>query len=132
MSLTDQERQTIVNMELEKAHRTFSDMEFCANEQRWEAAANRLYYALFHAVLALLISEGLKVKSHRGILSLFGQHFVRTGSFSHEDGALLSNLVIMRDNADYNLSFEATEEKIKPYIEPTRKMIERIETYILR
>ena len=69
MSLSDQERQTIVSMELEKAQRTFSDMEFCANEQKWEAAANRLYYALFHAVSALLISGGHNIKSHRGTLS---------------------------------------------------------------
>ena len=130
MNLSDQERQTIVSMELEKAQRTFSDMEFCANEQKWEAAANRLYYALFHAVSALLISGGHNVKSHRGILSIFGQYYVRTGRFPREDGSLLSDLVIMRDNADYNLFFEATEEKVRPYIEPTRKMIERIETFI--
>lgn len=132
MSLSDQERQTIVNMEMKKANRTFSDMELCANEQRWEAASNRLYYALFHAVSALLINDGHNVKSHRGTLSMFGQHYVRTGCFSREDGALLSDLVIMRDNADYNLFFEASEEKIAPYIEPTRKLIEKIEAYILR
>ena len=130
MSLSDKERQTIVSMEMEKARRTFSDMEFCASEQKWEAAANRLYYALFHAVSALLICSGHNVKSHRAILSLFGQHFVRTGIFSREDGSLLSDLVIMRDNADYNLFYEATEKKIAPYIDPTRQLIEKIETYI--
>ena len=130
MSLSEQERQTIVNMEMEKARRTFSDMEFCAKEKKWESAANRLYYALFHAVSALLISGGHNVKSHRGTLSMFGQYYVRTGIFSREDGSLLSDLVIMRDNADYNLFFEATEEKIAPYIEPTRELISKIESYI--
>lgn len=130
MELSDKDRRTIVLMELEKAHKTFDDMEFCAKEQKWEAAANRLYYALFHAVSALLISGGLNVKSHRGILSLFGQHYVRTGLFASEDGSLLSDLVIMRDNADYNLFFEATQEKIFPYIEPTKSLIKKIEMYI--
>jgi hypothetical protein len=36
----------------------------------------------------------------------------------------------MRDNADYNLFFEASEEKIAPNIEPTRKLIAKIERYI--
>ena len=130
MSLSDNERKTIVRMEMEKARKTFADMEFCAHVQKWEAAANRIYYALFHAISALLINGGLNVKSHRGILSLFGQHFVRTGIFTREDGSLLSDLVIMRDNADYNLFFEANEEKIAPYIEPTRQFIEKIEKYI--
>ena len=130
MSLSDQERQTIVSMEIEKAKRTFADMEFCANDHKWEAAANRLYYALFHAVSALLVSGGHNVKSHRGTLSQFGQHYVRTGIFSREDGSLLSDLVIMRENADYNLFFEATAEKIAPYIEPARQLIDKIEKYI--
>lgn len=130
MNLSDSERATIVSLELDKAHKTFADMEFCAKEQKWEAAANRLYYALFHAVSALLINGGQNVKSRRGIMSLFGQQYVRTGLFSREDGSLLSDLVIMRDNADYNLFFEASEEKIVPYIEPTRQLIGKIETYI--
>ena len=130
MSLSDSDRQAIVRLELAKARNTFADTVLCANEQRWESAANRLYYSLFHAVSALLINAGLSVKSHRGILSLFGQQFVRTGIFSRADGSLISDLVIMRDNADYNCFFEATEEKIQPYIEPTRLLIEKIERHI--
>lgn len=34
MSLNDKERKTIVHMEMEKAHKTFSDMLFCAREQK--------------------------------------------------------------------------------------------------
>lgn len=38
----------------------------------------------------------------------------------------------MRDNADYNVSFEATEDKIAPYIEPTRQLIDKIKASVLR
>lgn len=131
MSLSENERRIIVNREIEKSKRTFEDVLFCAQEGKWEAAANRLYYALFHAMAALLVSDGHQVKSHRGILAMFGEHYVRTEIFSKQDGALLSELVIMRDNADYNCFFEADEEKLAPYIEPTRKLIEKIKQYIV-
>lgn len=130
MSLNENERQIIVSLELEKAERAFDDVEFCAKEGRRESAANRLYYALFHAMSALLISDGYTVKSHRGVISMFGEHYVRTDIFSKQDGSLLSELVIMRDNADYNCFFEADEEKLKPFIEPTKQLIEKIERYI--
>ena len=130
MSLSDNERQIIVCRELEKAERTFDVVLFCAKEGKWETAANRIYYALFHAVSALLVSDGYHVKSHRGILAMFGEHYVKTGLFSKKDGSLLSDLVIMRDNADYNCFFEADEEKLTPYIEPTRLLIEKIKQYI--
>ena len=130
MSLSEQERSIIVNHELAKADRTFEDVLFCMTERKWEAAANRLYYALFHAMSALLICDGYQVKSHRGILAMFGEHYVRTEIFSKKDGSLLSDLVIMRDNADYNCFFEANEEKLQPYIEPTRLLLEKIKQYI--
>ena len=130
MSLSENERSIIVNREIEKAEKTFDDVLFCVRANKWETAANRLYYALFHAMSALLISDGHQVKSHRGVLVLFGEHYVRTEKFSKKDGALLSDLVIMRDNADYNCFFEADEEKLKPYLEPTRLLIEKIKQYI--
>ncbi len=130
MSLSENERSIIVSREIEKAERTFDDVLFCSRENKWEAAANRLYYALFHAINALLVSDGHQVKSHRGILAVFGEHYVRTELFSKKDGALLSDLVIMRDNADYNCFFEADEEKLKPYLDPTRLLIEKIKQYI--
>ena len=130
MSLSENERSIIVNRELEKSERTFDDVLFCAKEGKWEAAANRLYYALFHAMSAVLICDGYQVKSHRGILAMFGEHYVRTEIFPQADGSLLSELVIMRDNADYNCFFEATEERLEQYIEPTRKLIDKIKQYI--
>ena len=130
MSLSENERQIVVNLELEKAKRTLDDMSFCLQEGKWEAAANRLYYALFHAVSALLICDGYNVRSHRGTMALFGEHYIRTGIFERKDGSLFSDLVIMRDNADYNCFFEATEEKLAPYIEPTRQLIAKIDCYI--
>ena len=130
MSLTNEERQIIVNLELEKAQTTFEAMELCAREKAFESAANRIYYAAFHAVSALLIHNGFNVKSHRGVMALFGEHFIRTGFFSKADGALFSDLVIMRDNADYNCFYEITEEKLTPYIEPTRQLIAKIKRYV--
>ena len=47
------------------------------------------------------------------------------------ESSLLSDLVLMRDNADYNCFFEADEEKLQPYIEPTRLLIEKIKQYIV-
>ena len=47
-------------MQLEKAHKNFGQIELLCQVGYWDNVANRLYYALFHAVSALLISEGHK------------------------------------------------------------------------
>jgi len=130
MGLTDTEREIIVNLELEKSQKTFFEMEYCIQGNLWNSAANRLYYSMFHAISALLISDGLSVKSHRGVMALFGQNYVKSGLFTKEEGALFSDLVIMRDNADYNCFYEADEEKLRPYVEPARQLINKIKQYI--
>ena len=130
MSLTDNERKIVVDLELEKAQKTFRELDVLMNARMWNTAANRLYYALFHAVSALLINDGRAVKSHRGVLAQFGQYYVREGIFSRDDGRILSELVIMRDNADYNCFYEAAEENVQSYIAPVRDLIEKIRNYI--
>ena len=57
MSLREEERQVIVTLELEKADKTWAQMEVQIEAEQWELVANRLYYALFHAVSALLIHD---------------------------------------------------------------------------
>ena len=130
MSLTDNERRVVVELELEKAQKTFRELDVLMNANMWNTAANRIYYALFHAVSALLINDGHAVKSHRGVLVQFGQHYVREGIFSGDDGRVLSELVILRDNADYNCFYEAAEENVRSYIVPVRDLIEKIRNYI--
>lgn len=40
-------------------------------------AANRLYYASYYAVSALLISYGIVVRSHDGVKRMLGPHFLK-------------------------------------------------------
>lgn len=44
MSLSDEERQTLVRMELQKAHDAYEDIGVLQQAGRWSGAANRLYY----------------------------------------------------------------------------------------
>lgn len=55
MSLTNEERRTLVALELKKARETYEEIGILTAANRWSGAANRLYYAVFHAVSALLI-----------------------------------------------------------------------------
>lgn len=61
MSLTGDERTTLVTLELKKALETYEEIEVLANANKWSGAANRLYYAVFHAINALLIHDGHSV-----------------------------------------------------------------------
>ena len=126
MSLTAEERQIMVSLEYEKALRFLNQARKNAEIEEWDVVANRLYYALFHAVSALLIHDGHKVGTHKGAVMVFGQHYVRTGIFSPQEGRFYSQLQTMREKADYNSNWQTTEDIILPVIEPVGLFIEKI------
>ena len=126
MSLTEEERKIIVGLELEKARKAFAQTAELRKLGYWDTVANRLYYAVFHAVSALLIRDGHKVNTHKGAISAFGLNYIRTGVLPQELGRLYSDLQIMRNNSDYNCSYDVTREEIEPKIEQAERFIARI------
>lgn len=84
MSLTEETRTNLINLYLEKAYSTLTDAEGAVSLNAWGMAANRLYYAMFHATTALLVRDGIPVGSHRGIKALFGQNYILQGKFTSE------------------------------------------------
>ena len=130
MSLKEEDRKIMVSLELEKADSTFAEHEGLTEKGYWNTLANRLYYALFHAVSALLISDSHEVGSHRGAAIRFHQYYVRQGIFTEDEGAFYSQMETLREKADYNCFFKVSEADIKARIEPTRQFIDKIRQYI--
>ena len=79
----------------------------------WDTAANRMYYAIFHAVLALLIKDGYKASTHKGTMSLFGQYYVKTGKFTADEAWLYTELQSLREKSDYNVAVTAREKRLQ-------------------
>ena len=132
MSLKEEERQVIVTLELEKADKIWSQLGVQVQAQLWDMAANRLYYALFHAVSALLIHDHHEVGTHRGAVNKFSLYYVKQGIFTKADGRLYSRLQGLREDGDYNCSFDVEQGEVEEKIEPTRQLIDKIKHYITK
>lgn len=130
MSLSPEERKIVVGLELEKADKFLSQANSVATLGIWDVVANRIYYALFHAVSALLINDHIEVRSHKGAGLMFGQKYVVPGVFTADDGRLYAKLQDIREKSDYNLVYQSSEEEMVPLIEMARNLIERIKTKI--
>lgn len=126
MSLNLEERTAVVTYRLEKAERTMEQAKHNLPMKFWELIANRMYYAAYYAVSALLIANGLSAKSHETILRLFGLHFVKAGFLPLEQGKLYNKLFSLRLKGDYNDRFDLTEEEVTPLVEPAGKLIKDV------
>ena len=117
-------------MRTEKAHEAYEDIEILMASKRWNGAANRLYYAVFHAVNALFINDGLEAGRHKSSHSLFSLHYVKTGLLPVDYGRLYNNLQRLREKSDYNCFFDVSEQDIGGGISIASDFIEAIEQLI--
>ena len=130
MSLTDEERQVMVEVEIERAEKILSQVETLRANALWDILANRLYYALYHAVISLLIKNRIQVGTHKGAVVMFSREFVKIGIFSTEEGRVFSSLEQLRESGDYNCLIETTETEIVPYIPKVTALIKKIKTLL--
>jgi uncharacterized protein (UPF0332 family) len=67
------------------------------------SAINRAYYAMFYAVLALLLNDEIQIKTskHAGIISLFDKAFIHAGKMPVSFSKMLHRAFDMRQEADY-------------------------------
>ena len=101
MSLSEEDRKILVRLQMEKARTFLAQADEMYRQKYWDIASNRYYYACFHAVQALLIHNGLSVRTHDGLITAFGLHFVKTGKVESRLGAFLSRMEQLREKGDY-------------------------------
>ena len=91
-----------------------------------EVTANRLYYAAYYAVSALLVAYEIPTHTHEGCIQQFGMHFVQTGVFPKEKGRFFNNLFHMRLTGDYSDRFDLSMEDVQPKVIPTEEFVAEV------
>lgn len=132
MSLNEEQRCDLVDLYWEKAMLTKQEMQVAIDCQSWSMAANRMYYACFHAVTALLVADGHPVSTHLGAKITFGKYYVKIGLASPEDGRLYSQLESLREKSDYDILFRATEEDVAPMLPRVTSFLDTIHNLLIR
>ncbi len=128
MSLKEENRRDIVLYRIERAFTALEQAKLNVEINCLEVTANRLYYAAYYAVSALLIAYQIPAHTHEGNIQQFGLHFIKGGLVSRDLGKFYSQLFEMRLKGDYSDRFGLTEEDVVPKIQPTEAFITEIST----
>ena len=118
----------LVRYRLQRAYEALEDVRVLAGASRWNICVNRLYYACFYAVSALLIQDGLSSSKHSGIRSLFNRHYVKTGKVAKEMAQIYNDLFERRQESDYLDFIHFEESQVTPWISQAEAFIKHIET----
>ena len=117
---------------IEKAEKKLNVAKKLLKSKDYEDAVSRAYYAVYHVAQALLLTEGQRAETHKGVVTLFGLLFVKTGKFSRNMGKHLANLKDDRESGDYEVfSFidketaETAVKEAKEFISAGKKYLEK-------
>jgi uncharacterized protein (UPF0332 family) len=121
-------KEDLLKYRINRAKDTLDDALILAGKEKWNSCMNRLYYAAYYAVMALLLNDNINSGTHNGAKSNFSEHFIKTGLIPLRFGKIYSQLFTWRQKGDYDDFFNFEKDKVLPYFEPVKELIEIIET----
>ncbi|HUV40961.1 MAG TPA: HEPN domain-containing protein [Sedimentisphaerales bacterium] len=108
-------RRTLIRLWLEKADDALASAELELKQAHTSFALNRLYYACFYAVTALLLQDEKQFARHSAVKSEFVKTYIKSGRIDVKWNVFYQKLFDDRQEGDYipTVVFEAPEISIR-------------------
>lgn len=124
--MTDYTPEDYIKYRIQRANETIGEVCVLIENRFWNTAINRMYYACFYAVSALLAKDKIDVSSHSGVRQKFGEYFVKTGIFDRDLAKHFTELFEKRHKGDYNDFYDFDEETVMRLYPVSQKFIGEI------
>ena len=96
----------------------------------YKASANRLYYAIFSAMRAVLALDGFDSKKHSGIIARFRQSYIKTGILDTEMSKIIDDLEVIREDSDYDDFYIILKEDVEIQAKRAEYFVSEVESYL--
>lgn len=96
----------------------------------YKSAANRSYYAIFHAMRSLLAFDDIDMKHHSGIISEFRRLYIKTEIFDTKLSHIISVLFNIRTDSDYDDFFIISKDEVIEQIKNAEFFLNKISEYL--
>ena len=97
---------------------------------RFNKSTNSSYYAIFHALRAVVAIDGFDSKKHKGIISYFNKNYVKTGIFPANISGITASAFDVRSSADYEDYYEVSNDEAQEQIRGAEYVISIIQPYL--
>jgi len=87
--------------------------KYAINQEDYHTAANRSYYAVFHAIRSILALCQVDFKSHGDVIGYFRKEFIKTEVFPKEMSKIIGKLFDVRNKSDYDDFYVIIKEDVK-------------------
>ncbi len=115
---------------IKKAQRYLKSAQLLLRDKDFESCVSRTYYAMFYCAEAALLTKNLSFSSHKGVISAFGEHFIKTGVFPKEIGRELNRAFEKRQISDYEYTSLISNEEAEEILNSGSQFINVVENWL--
>jgi len=115
---------------IERADKYLKSSEMLLEEGDYESSVSRTYYAMFYAAEAVLLIKNLSFSSHRGVISAFGEYFIKTDIFPRDLGKEFNRAFEKRQLGDYEYTCVISKEEAREILEKGKDFVVKITEYL--
>ena len=120
----------LIDVRIESADEDLETAKELFKLNRYRAAVNRAYYAIYSTTNAVLLSKQIERSKHSGVEAAFIQNFVKTGIFRIEFGKMFNYIRKKREECDYSSRIKIDRETAEKIVEDAEKFIRRMKEYL--
>ena len=110
----------------DKAKRFLRTAELSFKDGDYDSCASRCYYGMFFMTEALLLKKKITASTHKGVIALFGEHFVKTGIIDREFGRALRRAFDLRQKGDYSTGLRVSDSEAEVLLKIAKEFIYEI------
>ena len=108
-------QRALIDYRLTEARESLEEAKVLLREKMSNRSViNRLYYAMFYAVLAILQDKQIGSSKHSGVIAVFDREFVKTRIFDKKLSKALHRAFELRQKGDYMESTAILDGDIDP------------------
>ncbi len=119
----------LVRAKIEKAREAMGEATWCFDGEKYPAAVNRLYYAMYRACLALLVGEERVPVKHTAVIGLVNKKYIKENLLPKDVGRYLHRIQTARVEGDYKEKV-FNREDVKSLIDDGKEALVTIEKYL--
>ncbi len=125
-------REDLIRYRIETAEKEVRSAEILMEHADFKGANNRAYYAIFHAIRAILAKEGTDFKRHKDVLAYFNKEYVKPEIFSRELGRRIAEAEEIRHASDYDDFYLSSRDESEETIATAKDIIAEVKKYIVQ
>lgn len=109
---------------LNKAQESLNAAKLLKDNNYFDYAVSRAYYAMFYIAEAYLEGESQQFSSHAAVISSFGRNFAKSGKVPKEFHRFLIDAQALRQTSDYGKFQTISEQQAQQQIINAEKIID--------